>query len=130
MSGAWIVQTAAVTALGDSLEATWRRLLAGESGIRPVRRFATEGYVSGLAATIGDLGEEDGGSRVYPLLDRLLAGFRRGPRRRRSPDRDHQVGDRQPGAAAAGETGADRRPAAGRAAAGGRPPLRSAPRRG
>ena len=34
-----------VTSLGTGVEDNWRKLTAGESGIRPIGRFATEGAV-------------------------------------------------------------------------------------
>lgn len=41
-----------VTALGDTREATWRRLVAGECGVRPLTLFDTEGYRSRVAAEV------------------------------------------------------------------------------
>lgn len=41
-----------VTALGNSREETWRRMLAGECGIRHATLFDTEGYRSRLAAEV------------------------------------------------------------------------------
>ncbi|MFA5514738.1 MAG: beta-ketoacyl-[acyl-carrier-protein] synthase family protein [Desulfuromonadales bacterium] len=75
MRPVWIVAAETVTALGDTLEASWRRLLAGESGIRPVRRFATDGYICRHAAEIDGLAAQDEASGVRPLLDRLLHDF-------------------------------------------------------
>jgi 3-oxoacyl-[acyl-carrier-protein] synthase II len=75
MNAVCIVAAETVTALGDSLEGTWRRLLAGESGIRPVDRFATAGYISALAACVEGLEGEGHASRVHPLLERLLRNF-------------------------------------------------------
>ena len=41
-----------VTALGATREETWRRMLAGECGIRPATVFDTEGYRSRVAAEV------------------------------------------------------------------------------
>ncbi|MGH9374362.1 MAG: beta-ketoacyl-[acyl-carrier-protein] synthase family protein [Vicinamibacterales bacterium] len=41
-----------VTALGSTREETWRRLVAGECGVRPVTAFGTEGYRSRVAAEV------------------------------------------------------------------------------
>ena len=41
-----------VTALGNTRESTWERMLAGECGIRPAELFDTEGYRSRLAAEV------------------------------------------------------------------------------
>jgi 3-oxoacyl-[acyl-carrier-protein] synthase II len=41
-----------VTALGNTREATWERMLAGECGIRPTELFETEGYRSRLSAEV------------------------------------------------------------------------------
>lgn len=76
MSGVWIVEAAALTPLGD-LDASWRRLLTGDSAIRPAVRFAAERYVSCQAACIGALDEEEGNgvSRIHRLLAMLLDDF-------------------------------------------------------
>lgn len=67
-----ITDAAVVTALGDGLQASWRRLIAGETAIRPVTRFPVKNYCSGFAACIEGLDRYDGGSRIRPLLDRLF----------------------------------------------------------
>ena len=41
-----------VTALGNTREATWERMLAGECGIRHARLFDTDGYRSRIAAEV------------------------------------------------------------------------------
>lgn len=41
-----------VTALGSSREETWRRLVAGECGMRPVTAFDTAGYRSRIAGEV------------------------------------------------------------------------------
>jgi 3-oxoacyl-[acyl-carrier-protein] synthase II len=64
-----------VTGLGPDLESLWRGVMAGESAIRPLTRFATGRYLSGLASWVDGLQAENGRSGIYPLLDRLLDGF-------------------------------------------------------
>lgn len=64
-----------VTGLGPDLESLWRGVLAGESAIRPLQRFATDRYLSSNASWIEGLDCRNGRSGIYPLLDRLLDGF-------------------------------------------------------
>lgn len=67
-----VTEAQAVTALGD-LDATWRALLAGRSGIAPVTRFDPTGCISSLAACIPGL--EHGapkGRSLLAMLDRLF----------------------------------------------------------
>lgn len=49
-----------VTALGNTREATWERMVAGECGIRQTELFDTEGYRSRLAAQVRLNGLNDG----------------------------------------------------------------------
>lgn len=67
-----ITDAAVVTGLGDNLHASWERLLAGETAVRPVTRFPVRNYCSGLAAFVEGLVPSGGGSIVRPLLDRLF----------------------------------------------------------
>lgn len=73
MTEACITAAQTVTGLGPDLDALWRGTMAGESAIRPVTRFAAARYLSGNASCIEGL--EGGGSRIYPLLERLLDRF-------------------------------------------------------
>jgi 3-oxoacyl-[acyl-carrier-protein] synthase II len=66
--------TQTVTGLGPDLDTLWQGVMAGESAIRPLHRFATGRYLSGNASWIEGL-QPEGGSAVYPLLERLLDGF-------------------------------------------------------
>jgi 3-oxoacyl-[acyl-carrier-protein] synthase II len=50
-----------VTALGSTRDESWRRMLAGECGIRPTSLFDTEGYRSRVAAEV-DIDAVDEGS--------------------------------------------------------------------
>jgi 3-oxoacyl-[acyl-carrier-protein] synthase II len=70
-----ITAAAAVTGLGDTLDRTWDRLLAGECAFAPVDRFDTGAYTCSLAACVPDLVPAANGSRLPSLLDRLPAGF-------------------------------------------------------
>jgi len=75
MNQVLITDVAAVTALGDDLEQLWHGLMAGRTGIKPVRHFPVENYISKYAACIEDLtlpGSLTGSSRIRILLDRLL----------------------------------------------------------
>ena len=64
-----------VTGLGPDLDSLWRGVMAGESAIRPLTRFATGRYLSGNAAWIKGLEAKNGGSGLDPLLERLFDGF-------------------------------------------------------
>ncbi|OFV82396.1 MAG: hypothetical protein A2Y78_15980 [Acidobacteria bacterium RBG_13_68_16] len=55
MREAWITGIGLLTALGPDRETTWRRLLAGETGIRQLTLFDTAGYRTHLAAQIDDV---------------------------------------------------------------------------
>ncbi len=64
-----------VTALGATREETWRRMLAGECGVRPVTVFGTEGYRSRVAAEV-EIASVDAGlgelkRRRYSRGDRI-----------------------------------------------------------
>lgn len=50
----WITGIGLVTALGSDRETTWRRLVAGESGIRPLTLFDPAGFRTGIAAQVDD----------------------------------------------------------------------------
>ena len=53
-----ITHAAAVTPLGLDLEGSWSRLCRGRSGIAPVTRFDTSGYLSPFAAHVPGLALE------------------------------------------------------------------------
>lgn len=71
----WIISAATVTALGNTLEEVWKRLLCGETAIRPVRRFPVEAYHTDVAGWIEDLGRSGEGSMIHDLLDRLFSAL-------------------------------------------------------
>lgn len=64
-----------VTGLGPDLDSLWRGVMAGESAIRPITRFATDRYLTGNASWIEGLESKSGQSRIYPLLEQLFDGF-------------------------------------------------------
>ncbi|MGE5247059.1 MAG: beta-ketoacyl-[acyl-carrier-protein] synthase family protein [Verrucomicrobiota bacterium] len=70
-----VTASASVTGLGPTLDATWRRLLAGETAVRPILRFDTSRYPARNASWIGGLESVGSRSLLYPLLERLLDGF-------------------------------------------------------
>lgn len=72
MREVWLVEAAAVTAAGGDLESTWKTLLSGQTAIRKVERFPTEGYRSSWGALLPDLSAQGRGSLVRSLLDRIL----------------------------------------------------------
>ena len=75
MNEVLVTATASVTGLGPDLETTWRRLLAGETAVRPIRRFDAGRYPARNASWIEGLESRGNRSLLYPLLERLLDGF-------------------------------------------------------
>ncbi len=76
MNEVWIVASAAVSALGENRSETWQRLLAGESAIAPLKRFATTPYYSKVAAEIKELQPDpQTASRLPTLLKKLFRDF-------------------------------------------------------
>jgi 3-oxoacyl-[acyl-carrier-protein] synthase II len=70
-----ISQVQTVTGLGPDLESLWAGVLAGQSAIRPLTRFATGRYLSKNASWIEGLECRSGRSGIDSLLERLLAEF-------------------------------------------------------
>ncbi len=75
MNEVLITATATVTGLGPDLDTTWRRLLAGETAVRPIRRFDVGRYPAGNASWIEGLESRGDRSLLFPILERLLDGF-------------------------------------------------------
>ncbi len=76
MNEVWIVATAAVSALGENRSELWLKLLAGESGITHLERFATTPYYSKIAAEIKDLQPDpQHKSRLPTLIKKLFRDF-------------------------------------------------------
>lgn len=71
MSKVFITQTAAITALGDSLDKTWHNLCAGESALAPVARFPVDRLDGNEAACVDQLDETDENKTIY-LLKKLF----------------------------------------------------------
>jgi len=71
MSKVFIKQVAVVTALGESLDNTWRNLCAGKSALSPVTRFPTGGLDGNEAACMDQLNETDENKIIY-LLKKLI----------------------------------------------------------
>ena len=71
-----IIETAVVTALGNTLQDTWTGIVKGDSGIGPILRFPVETYEGPIAATIKDLSPIPERSIIYSLIERLLAGLK------------------------------------------------------
>ncbi len=66
MGDVWITGIGLLTALGPDRETTWRRLIAGESGIRPITLFDTTGYRTKLAAQIDVASLQDPQPNLLP----------------------------------------------------------------
>ncbi len=67
-----VVDIGVATALGQGADVLWEALLAGRTGLAPVRRFATDGYLSNLAGCIAALDAQRPGSRLDALVQMLL----------------------------------------------------------
>lgn len=80
MSAVHIADIGAVTALGVGTEALWEALLAGRSGVAPVRRFPTDNYVCHQASCIASLDAEHPKSRLDKLIEMLFDGINSIPR--------------------------------------------------
>lgn len=48
-----------VTPVGNDLETSWTNLLAGKSGVAPIRRFDATGYASAIAGEVKDFDDSD-----------------------------------------------------------------------
>ena len=65
-------RAALVTPLGDGIDSVWQQLLAGQTAIAPLKRFATANYLSSCAACIEGLVATSGESLMIPLLERAV----------------------------------------------------------
>ena len=76
MNEVWIVATAAISALGENRSELWRRLLAGESAMAPLKRFVTTPYYSKIAAEIKGLrSDPQYHSHLPTMLEKLFLDF-------------------------------------------------------
>lgn len=71
----FVAAAAAASALGDTLEAIWPRLLAGETAIGPVRRFDTSRLECHNAACAPGLEDGPTDNLICNLMGRCLAGL-------------------------------------------------------
>lgn len=62
---------ASITPLETGLGPLWDALLSGRSAFRPVQRFATEAYVTNLAACLPELDAPSNTTRLQALLEML-----------------------------------------------------------
>lgn len=70
-----VVRCAAVTGLSNTLDGLWEGLLSGKTAIRPITRFQTDRYTSGVGACIADLPAGGPQSMIHVLLSRLFQGW-------------------------------------------------------
>lgn len=56
--GVWVVRAGLVTSLGHDLPTSWRRLVAGDSGIARINRFQPDGLPTQVAASVQFDGQE------------------------------------------------------------------------
>lgn len=75
LSAVYVADMGVVTSLGQGVDALWKGLLAGSTGIAPVRRFSTECYNSSLAGCIRDIDTEHPISRLDALVEMLFDGI-------------------------------------------------------
>ncbi len=69
MKKVYVVDTKAVTGLGNSVNEIWGKLLAGKSAFKTVNRFPTDSYNADIAAIIEELKPSYGKSLIHPLIE-------------------------------------------------------------
>ncbi len=74
MNAVHVVDFGVTTALGQGADVLWEALLAGRTGLAPVQRFATDGYLSRVAGCIPALNAERPDSRLDALVQMLFGG--------------------------------------------------------
>lgn len=67
-----ITHASTVTAMSDSLDGLWQGLLAGNTAIRPVKRFPVKNYSARIAGCIEWLQPSGSRSMLHSLCDRLF----------------------------------------------------------
>ena len=71
-----ITGLSAITPLGNDLETTWKRLLAGESGIGPITLFDATDYDSRVAGEVKNFVAEDfTPAKQARRMDRFIEGI-------------------------------------------------------
>jgi 3-oxoacyl-[acyl-carrier-protein] synthase II len=75
MTEVFVMDTAIVTAMGGSVGSTWTALLAGESAVRPIRRFETGRLNFHNVAWVEDLAW-NGENAVCALMGKALGHFK------------------------------------------------------
>lgn len=73
MREVWVTDVAVATALGSNYETSWQRLAEGQTGIKPLRRFAVDNYRAHHAGFLDELRPSDGKSMIHALIDLVLA---------------------------------------------------------
>ena len=71
----WVTDVAVATALGNTYETSWQRLVEGRTGIKPLRRFSVDNYRAHHAGFLDELRPSDGKSMIHALIDLVLAGM-------------------------------------------------------
>jgi 3-oxoacyl-[acyl-carrier-protein] synthase II len=69
-----LTHVTAITALGD-LDATYKELIGGKTGIHRIDRFSTSRYSTHIAACIRDLTPSSSRSMIHQLVHKLLLGI-------------------------------------------------------
>ena len=75
MSAVWVTDATVVSGLGPDIDSTWRGLVEGRSAVRPIERFDASRYPARVASWIDGLEPEGGRSRLFPLMERVVAGL-------------------------------------------------------
>lgn len=75
LSAVHVADANAVTALGRGTDTLWEALLAGQSGLTPVKRFATDNYPCHLAGCVASLDPEPQTSRLDGLTEMVFDGI-------------------------------------------------------
>ncbi|MEJ2052466.1 MAG: beta-ketoacyl synthase N-terminal-like domain-containing protein [Calditrichaceae bacterium] len=73
MGHVFFTKRAVVTGLGSSLRETWRRLIDGESAVRPIDYFKTDRLDYHQAAYVKDLRSDENVNHVCELTSRVLS---------------------------------------------------------
>ncbi len=79
MREVWITDVGMVTSAGNSLDATWLKMLSGKTAISEIDRFPVEAYRSTVGGIIPGLEAEGPGSLVSAIVDMLLGQITRVP---------------------------------------------------